>query len=66
MRRPFTDHRSAALAILTTSDLTEKEGQFCGNIAFRHEPLTDRQAKWLRILLDRNGLPPLVEGGAHA
>ena len=65
MRRPFTDIRAAALAVLTTGDLTEKEGQFCGGIAFRDQPLTDRQANWLRILLDRHGLPPLVEGGAH-
>lgn len=65
MLRPFTDHRSAALAVLTTGSLSEKEGQFCGGIAFRHEPLTEKQANWLRILLNRHGLPTLAEGGAH-
>lgn len=65
MRRPFTDVRAAALAVLSTADLSEKEGQFCGGIAFRRDSLTEKQANWLRILLDRHGLPPLVKGGAH-
>lgn len=66
MAETFTDVRSAARALLTAARLSEKEGQFCGGLAFRAAPLTDKQANWLRILLTKNGLPPLAEGGEHA
>jgi hypothetical protein len=60
----FTDHRTAAMAVLTSgSELRPKEGQFLGGIAFDANPLTDKQANWLRILLERHGLPSL-DGGA--
>ncbi|OXE35177.1 MAG: hypothetical protein CGW95_15480 [Phenylobacterium zucineum] len=63
------DHRKAARCILGTgANLTEKEGQFLGGMAFRSEPLTERQARWLDILVKRHGLPEwnlLAEGGEH-
>lgn len=62
----FDDHRSAAMALLTNGiSLREKEGNFLGGLAFRSEPMSDKQANWLRILLDRHGLPPLADGGTH-
>jgi hypothetical protein len=64
MTGAFTDHRLAAMAILTSgAALRPKEGQFLGGIAFDLNPLTEKQVEWLRILLDKHGLPPLVEGG---
>ena len=66
MAKPFIDHRRAALALLTAgADLREKEGNFLGGIAYRADPMSEKQARWLGILLDRHGLPPLAEGGAH-
>lgn len=64
MDNPFTDHRSAALALITSeAGLREKEGNFLGGLVFRAEPMTDKQANWLSILLKRHGFPP-VHGGA--
>lgn len=60
---PFADHRAAAMALLTSAPLKPREGQFCGQMAFDASPLSERQASWLRILLERHGLPPLTEGG---
>lgn len=58
---PFLDHRAAAMAVLTCgAELRSREGQFLGGIAFQVEPLTDRQRRWLDILLSRHTLPPLV------
>jgi hypothetical protein len=52
------------MSLLTAGvPLKPREGQFLGGIAFDANPLTAKQADWLRILLDRHGLPPL-EGGA--
>lgn len=63
----FTDHRPAAMAVLTSgASLRPREGQFLGGLAFDANPLTEKQANWLRILLDRHGLPPLATGGADA
>lgn len=62
MSAPFTDHRSAAMAILTSgADLRPREGQFLGGVAFDANPLTEKQANWLSILLAKHGLPELVE-----
>ena len=55
----FTTYNDAARALLAIDSLSEKEGQFCGGLAFRASPLSDKQAKWLRVLLDRAGLPLL-------
>ena len=61
----FQNHREAALAVITSgAALRPKEGQFLGGIAFDLNPLTEKQDEWLRILLDRHGLPPLPERGA--
>lgn len=61
----FTNHRDAAMAVITSgAALRPKEGQFLGGIAFDLNPLTEKQDGWLRILLDRHGLPPLAERGA--
>lgn len=66
MAKPFNDHRHAAMALLTKGiDLREKEGNFLGGIAYRADPMSDKQANWLRILLDRHGMPPLQDGSAH-
>lgn len=61
----FPNHREAAMAVITSgAALRPKEGQFLGGIAFDLNPLTDKQDEWLRILLERHGLPPLEERGA--
>lgn len=60
----FTDFRLAARQLLTLTSLSEKEGQFLGGLAYRTAPLSDKQANWLRILLDRHCLAPLTNGGA--
>lgn len=65
MAKPFTSHQVAAMALITSgAALRSKEGQFLGGLAFDANPLTDKQANWLSILLDRHGLPPMAEGGA--
>ena len=59
----FNDHRAAAMALLTAgAALRPREGQFLGGLAFDANPLTEKQANWLRILLERHGLPPLHVG----
>lgn len=65
MANPFTSFPDAARALLAAECLSEKEGQFCGGLAFRTAPLSDKQANWLRILLSRHDLPALAEGGDH-
>lgn len=61
----FTDHRQAAMALITSGAvLRPKEGQFLGGIAFDANPLTEKQGNWLRILLDRHGLPSMAIEGA--
>lgn len=65
MAEPFTNFRLAARQLLTIANLSEKEGQFLGGLSYRSESLSDKQANWLRILLDRHGFPPLAAGGAQ-
>ena len=66
MAKPFADHRDAALALLTKGvELREKEGNFLGGIAYRQDAMSEKQANWLRILLERHGLPALQDGGAR-
>jgi len=65
MADPFTRFPDAARALLTVESLSEKEGQFCGGLAYRSAPLSDKQANWLRILLSRHRLPTLADGGDH-
>lgn len=65
MADTFPRFPAAARALLAVDSLSEKEGQFCGGLAFRTAPLSDKQANWLRILLTRHGLPALAEGGEH-
>jgi len=60
----FTNHRTAARALLSVETLSEKEGQFCGGLSYRSAPLSERQANWLRILLSRHDLPDWFDGGA--
>ena len=58
---PFSDHRQAALALLSgDSRLNRKAGQFLGQLAVDPAPMTARQADWLAKLLDRAQLPPLA------
>lgn len=58
----FDHHGAAALALLNSgADLKEREGQFLGGIMFRPvDEMTDKQIRWLLILLARHGLPPLA------
>ena len=65
MAKPFDTFPDAARALLGINALTEKEGQFCGGLAYRTAPISDKQANWLRILLSRHGLPALTEGGEN-
>ena len=65
MAEPFTRFTAAARALLAVESLSEKEGQFCGGLAYRAVPLSDKQASWLRILLARHDLPALADGGEH-
>jgi hypothetical protein len=65
MADTLTTVAAAARALLALDCLSEKEGQFCGGLAFRTVPLSDKQANWLSILLSRHGLPALAEGGEH-
>ncbi len=64
MAKPFTDHRTAALALLTSSvRLTRKAGSFLGQLAVDPSPMTAAQTDWLSKLLANAGLPALTEGG---
>lgn len=66
MAKPFNCHRRAAMALLTKGvELREKEGNFLGGIAYRPDPMSEKLANWLRILLERHGMPSLHDGGAH-
>ena len=64
--KPFPNPRLAALALLTGNyRLSRKAGQFLGQLAVDPAPMSEAQDDWLAKLLDRAGLPPLAEGGAH-
>ena len=60
-----TDHCAAARLVLTVTSLSEREGQFLGGLCYRSAPLSDKQANWLRILLERHGFDRLTEEGAN-
>lgn len=58
--RAFSNHRAAALALLTECPrLSHKAAGFLGHVCIAPN-LTDRQRDWLVKLLDRHDLPPLV------
>lgn len=60
--RSFPDHRSAALALLNgDARLSRKAGSFLGQCVVDATGLTDAQSEWLAKLLERAGLPPLME-----
>lgn len=61
---PFVNHRQAALALLNgNARLSRKAGQFLGQLVVDTSPLSEAQAAWLTVLLDRANLPPLIMGG---
>lgn len=63
MIHAFKTHRAAAMALLQSETrLTRKAGSFLGQLVADTTPMTDAQAEWLGNLLERAGLPPLVEG----
>jgi hypothetical protein len=63
MKGTFNDHRALAMELLTSgADLRPREGQFLGGISFDSNPLTEKQANWLAILLKRHGLAQDGEG----
>jgi hypothetical protein len=60
--RSFPDHRAAALALLNSdARLSRKAGSFLGQCVVDATELTDAQTEWLTKLLERAGLPPLME-----
>jgi hypothetical protein len=62
-RTHFDEPRDAARALISSGfELGRKAGQFCGGLVFESERLTDAQDRWLRGLLRRAGLPPLLSG----
>lgn len=63
MAEPFTDRRAAALALINSAPLTGKEGSFVGQMVFS-DTMSEKQERWLKILLHRHALPTLIEGGA--
>lgn len=63
MPEPFHDQRAAAIALINAAPLSAKEGGFLGQMAFS-DSMTKKQGRWLGILLDRHGFPPLI--GEHA
>lgn len=59
----FSSPRDAALALLTAdARLTRKAGSFLGQTAVDPAPLTESQRSWIETLLERAGLPALVDG----
>jgi len=65
MSAPFQTQRAAALALLNAdcrqARLSRKAGSFTGQLAVDPTPMTDAQRDWLDTLLERAGLPPLME-----
>jgi hypothetical protein len=60
----MVEHQREAMSLLTAGvAIKPREGQFLGGIAFDANPLTEKQRRWLDILLDKHGLPPLADGG---
>ena len=60
--RSFPDHRAAALALLKSdARLSRKAGSFLGQCVVDATDLTEHQSEWLAKLLERAGLPPLME-----
>lgn len=60
----FDNQRTAAMALINAAPLSTKEGGFLGQMAFS-DAMTEKQARWLGILLERHGLPPLDGGGVQ-
>ena len=59
----MAEHQTAAMLLLTKGvPLKPREGQFLGGIAFDANPLSEKQANWLSILLKKHGLDA-PEGG---
>jgi len=59
----MAEHQTAAMSLLTKGvPLKPREGQFLGGIAFDANPLSEKQANWLSILLKKHGLDG-TEGG---
>jgi hypothetical protein len=53
-----SNHRTLAMALLISgAPLKPREGQFLGGIAFDEAPLTEKQARWLGILVERHSQP---------
>lgn len=63
MAEPSIAHRLAARQLLTVITLNEREGQFLGGLCYRAAPLSEKQANWLRILLERHDIPLDGEAG---
>jgi hypothetical protein len=60
--RPFIDRRDAALALLCgSSRLSLRAARFLGQMTVQRGELSENQVEWFQRLLERAGLPPLVE-----
>lgn len=67
MTAPFTSQREAALALLNSgTPLSRKGGSFAGQLCCDPTPMSPAQRSWLAALLEKAGLPPLVDGGEDA
>ncbi len=64
-RKRYATVRAAALDLLVFAELTARESNFAGRVAFDVWPLSERQERWLRILLERHGLPALAPSAIH-
>lgn len=61
MSASFSDLRSAAIALLSSeTPLTRRAGSFLGQCVVDPTPLSDAQKEWMRVLLERAGLPQLT------
>lgn len=59
----FSNQRQAALELLSGGyHLSRKAGSFLGQLAVDPSPMSEAQAAWLSMLLERNQLPPLTGG----
>lgn len=59
---PYQSVRAAALDVLTNHHeaQTWKTASFLGQCCCADRPLSERQRKWLKQILERHSLPPLA------
>jgi hypothetical protein len=60
MTAPFDNRRRAALALINNAMLNVREAGFVGQMTVAAS-MSEKQARWFEILLEKHGLPPLAE-----